>query len=129
MQIGSIIMKDKGIEMKNFIKTVFLLSAFLSVNLLQARPQYLAVFKTYIKDLPQGSLSTANCFSCHIKGEPRASYSVFMEDFFGELGEKNLKDKDQILESLVEALELPSEVDNKTYKELILDGLVPNTIP
>ncbi len=94
-----------------------------------ARPLYLKVFKEYLRDLPQGSFDSAKCTSCHAEGQPRRMRTVFMVHFASVLVDPNQRDPDRVKEAFLEAIEIESIVDGKTYHELLLEGLAPNAVP
>jgi len=110
-------------------KAIFFFILLIITVSLDARPQYLKVFKEVVQELPEGSFAGPNCVSCHIDGEPRTNRSEFMNNLSSFLAEDNLKDPELILEALLGAIEEPSLISGKTYRDLLLEGLAPTTKP
>lgn len=97
----------------------------------QARPQYKSSFtskyKQYYKD------KTFKCLLCHEKKsdgktdtKKRKSYG---EAVGKHLGKKNVKSKKDIDKALTKAEDEDSAIKDKTFGDLIRDGLDPNTKP
>jgi hypothetical protein len=95
----------------------------------QARMQYLKQFQELYPDLelPKDS----KCLVCHGKNdsgkEDKKVRNVYGKVVEEELDAKNVKDVDEIKKALESAAEEDSEVDGKSFGDLIKDGKLPAT--
>ena len=83
----------------------------------EARPAYKKAF-----DATYEVNEKVSCNTCH--GKSKKMLSTYGLDLKDVMGEKNIKDQDQIVEAL-KAVESKGDVEGKTYGELLSAGEVP----
>ena len=89
----------------------------------EARPQYLGAFTKNYTDLA-AEANKAKCAICHGKDKKeRNNYGAALGK---AIGKKNEKDADALKAALKKAEAGKSDVEGKTFGDLIKDGKLPN---
>lgn len=96
--------------------------AYVSVDSVQARPQYV---KQFIEAYPnvKDAAKKAKCKVCHPKKDKKVR-NAYGEALKEALGAKNVKDKDKIKEAIGKTAEKKNS-DGKTYGDIIKGGALP----
>lgn len=99
---------------------------FLSPSTSEARPQYLKAFKTEYENVAKEN--KVNCFVCHEKTDgklDKKNWNAYGKALGKNLTKKNEKDADALKEALGKAAKMDSEVEGKTFGDLLKDGKLP----
>lgn len=112
--------------MKKFFSALTVLAIFGASFAIQGEAQaqkvYLDVFKA---EFPQVEEAAAKkCNVCH-EGRSKKNRNVYGKAMAEALGAKKVKDKEKIKASLKAIAEKPSQVEGKTFGELIAEGKLP----
>ena len=94
----------------------------LTASFAQARPQYMAQFKTAYPALEE-QIATTRCFTCH--GPTKKDRNAYGEAVMKGIAEPNVKEEAVIQAALKAAEAMPSDVEGKTFGELIAAKKMP----
>lgn len=98
----------------------------LASSRVEARPEYNKVFwEHYAKQVGAHSVK---CTACHSRPDKK-SRNNYANVLKTKLGAANIKDHDQIRSALDEAAKEPSAIPEKTFGDLINEGILPGTQP
>ncbi|QDU81269.1 hypothetical protein Pla110_30090 [Polystyrenella longa] len=98
----------------------------------QARPNYKKVITKTYED--NAEIKKLGCLVCHPAKETGKGVNPKMRNLYGmavgkALGEEKVKDEEKIQAALEKAAGEKSEVEGKTFGDLIMEGMVPFTAP
>jgi hypothetical protein len=103
----------------------FAVSLFVSTpETAQARPQYAKEFAAKYTDLAEAA-KKAKCAMCHPEKSKKVK-NAYGKALGTAIGAKNCKDSAKIQAGLAGAESKPSEVEGKTFGDLIKAGKLPN---
>ena len=97
---------------------------YFSIDSVEARPGYMKVFNAEYPDLE--AAKEAKCNVCH-EGKSKKMRNAYGKAVGAALGAKNVKEADKVKEGLEEAAGKDSEVEGKTFGDLIKEGKLPGS--
>jgi hypothetical protein len=117
--------------MNNAKWLIVAVTAFLSVHSaernIEARPIYQKVFiDTYENEFAAKIGEIKNCAVCHLNSkDPKSLKNYYGKAMAESLGNKKISDMKEIRAALRDAEKKPSNVEGKTFGDLIKEGRLP----